>query len=186
MVRFSTPILGALLVAEWSLATTHYKLEPTQQATALSFDPRNGPVWRYSGSLDKHMQNLDNGTVVRGGRERLPVLPQCGRRLWGRQHGEDGHGRGPQRAAVASWNKKSAGGGKTRCGEECGNIFTQGAIVYFPARTYKICSPVVQYYYTQFIGDPNNMPTRSTSSVFHHRHCRLDANRPRDGACQEQ
>lgn len=28
------------------------------------------------------------------------------------------------------------------------------------AGTYKICSPVVQYYYyTQFIGDPNNMPT---------------------------
>ncbi|VBB82074.1 Putative glucan -beta-glucosidase [Podospora comata] len=61
-------------------------------------------------------------------------------------------------AASASWNKDSAGDSRTRCGEECGNTFSQGAIVYFPPGTYKICSPVVQYYYTQFIGNPNDMP----------------------------
>lgn len=27
----------------------------------------NGPVWRYSGSLQKYMTNLRNGYVVRGG-----------------------------------------------------------------------------------------------------------------------
>lgn len=53
-------------------------------------------------------------------------------------------------AAVADGN---------RCGEDCGETFTQGAIVYFPPGTYKICSPVIQYYYTQFIGDPNDPPT---------------------------
>ncbi|RWA03907.1 hypothetical protein EKO27_g11198 [Xylaria grammica] len=46
-----------------------------------------------------------------------------------------------------------------RCGKECGNSFTQGAIIYFPAGTYKICSPVIQLYYTQFIGDATNPPT---------------------------
>ncbi|KAK4173152.1 glucan-beta-glucosidase [Triangularia setosa] len=61
-------------------------------------------------------------------------------------------------AASASWNKDSVGDSRTRCGEECGNTFSQGAIVYFPPGTYKICSPVIQYYYTQFIGDPNDMP----------------------------
>ncbi|KAK4164601.1 glucan-beta-glucosidase [Cladorrhinum sp. PSN259] len=61
-------------------------------------------------------------------------------------------------AASASWNKGSVGGARTRCGQSCGNTFSQGAIVYFPPGTYKICSPVIQYYYTQFIGDPNNMP----------------------------
>ncbi|PGH19016.1 hypothetical protein AJ79_00050 [Helicocarpus griseus UAMH5409] len=40
-----------------------------------------------------------------------------------------------------------------RCGLECGNTFAQGAIVYFPPGTYKICRPVIQLYYTQFIGD---------------------------------
>ena len=46
-----------------------------------------------------------------------------------------------------------------RCGEECGNTFTQGAIVYFPPGTYKVCTPIIQLYYTQFIGDPNDPPT---------------------------
>ncbi|KAH9238229.1 glycoside hydrolase family 55 protein [Colletotrichum gloeosporioides 23] len=61
-------------------------------------------------------------------------------------------------AASASWNKDSVGGDRTRCGEKCGNTFSQGAIVYFPGGTYKICTPVIQYYYTQFVGDPNDMP----------------------------
>ena len=61
-------------------------------------------------------------------------------------------------AASASWNKDSVGDSQTRCGEKCGNTFSQGAIVYFPGGTYKICSPVIQYYYTQFVGDPNDMP----------------------------
>lgn len=46
-----------------------------------------------------------------------------------------------------------------RCGEECGNDFTQGAIIYFPPGTYRICTPVIQLYYTQFIGDALNPPT---------------------------
>lgn len=61
-------------------------------------------------------------------------------------------------AASASWNKDSVDDSRTRCGEKCGNTFSQGAIVYFPGGTYKICTPVIQYYYTQFIGDPNDMP----------------------------
>ncbi|KAK8080204.1 hypothetical protein PG997_008022 [Apiospora hydei] len=61
-------------------------------------------------------------------------------------------------AASASWNNHSASDSRTRCGEKCGNTFSQGAIVYFPGGTYKICSPVIQYYFTQFVGDPNDMP----------------------------
>lgn len=61
-------------------------------------------------------------------------------------------------AASASWNKDSVGSKQTRCGQDCGNTFSQGAILFFPGGTYKICSPVIQYYYTQFVGDPNDMP----------------------------
>ncbi|KDN67309.1 putative 1,3-beta glucanase [Colletotrichum sublineola] len=46
-----------------------------------------------------------------------------------------------------------------RCGMECGNTFSQGAIIYFPPGTYKICRPVIQLYYTQFIGDALDPPT---------------------------
>ncbi|TLD31026.1 hypothetical protein PspLS_01908 [Pyricularia sp. CBS 133598] len=61
-------------------------------------------------------------------------------------------------AASASWSKDLVGDSRTRCGEKCGNTFSQGAIVFFPGGTYKICTPVIQYYYTQFVGDPNDMP----------------------------
>lgn len=70
-------------------------------------------------------------------------------------------------AAVSSWSSTSAGsGGQTRCGKTCGNTFTQGAIVYFPPGTYKICTPVIQLYYTQFIGDAKNPPTIKGCNTF--------------------
>ncbi|KAI1325288.1 glycoside hydrolase family 55 protein [Xylariaceae sp. FL0255] len=53
-----------------------------------------------------------------------------------------------------------------RCGEECGSSFTQGAIVYFPPGTYLICTPIIQYYYTQFIGDALDPPTIKGCSNF--------------------
>ncbi|KFY05268.1 hypothetical protein O988_00131 [Pseudogymnoascus sp. VKM F-3808] len=53
-----------------------------------------------------------------------------------------------------------------RCGEECGNTFKQGAIIYFPPGTYRICTPIIQLYYTQFIGDALNPPTIQGCSNF--------------------
>ncbi|KAI2471682.1 pectin lyase fold/virulence factor [Annulohypoxylon bovei var. microspora] len=221
----------ALLAAQWSLvrsASSHYTPNTTQYATALPFDPRpapsymvdnqhnyyhaapdkgkqNGPVWRYSGSLEKYMANLRNDTVVRGGYagsngtkqttfNAAKAKRQSSDDYWlttlgpmGAQplaggsdyqffrnvvddFGADSTGETDTtealNAAVASWNKDSVGGAQTRCGEECGNTFSQGAIVYFPRGTYKICSPVIQYYYTQFIGDPNDMPTIKGCDTF--------------------
>ncbi|TRX94651.1 hypothetical protein FHL15_004423 [Xylaria flabelliformis] len=158
---------------------------------------QNGPVWRYSGSLDGYLNNLRRGTVLRGGYtgsngtkrtsfDSVKVKRQSSSGFWLTEFGPLGvqpsvGGDGYQffrnvvddfgadncgasdtteslNAAVASWNKDLVGGDRTRCGEQCGNTFSQGAIVYFPGGTYKICSPVIQYYYTQFIGDPNDMP----------------------------
>jgi glucan 1,3-beta-glucosidase len=45
-----------------------------------------------------------------------------------------------------------------RCGADCGSTTTLGAVVYFPAGTYLISTPIVQYYYTQFVGNPTNKP----------------------------
>ena len=46
-----------------------------------------------------------------------------------------------------------------RCGSGCKATSTKGAIVYFPRGKYRITKPIVQYYFTQFIGDPHNPPT---------------------------
>ncbi|KAF7172832.1 hypothetical protein CNMCM5623_004961 [Aspergillus felis] len=45
-----------------------------------------------------------------------------------------------------------------RCGEKCGSTSSLGAVVYFPAGTYLISTPIIQYYYTQFVGNPTLKP----------------------------
>jgi glucan 1,3-beta-glucosidase len=43
-----------------------------------------------------------------------------------------------------------------RCGANCNATSTRGAIVYFPPGTYAISKPIIQYYFTSFIGEPKN------------------------------
>ncbi|KAK0612449.1 pectate lyase superfamily protein-domain-containing protein [Bombardia bombarda] len=58
-------------------------------------------------------------------------------------------------------------------GDRCGGVNStcQGstitpAVLYFPAGTYLISNPIVDYYYTQIIGDPNGMPVIKGSPYF--------------------
>ncbi len=43
-----------------------------------------------------------------------------------------------------------------RCADDCGSTTTLGAVVYFSPGTYLVSTPIIQYYYTQFVGNPNN------------------------------
>lgn len=61
-------------------------------------------------------------------------------------------------------NKAIADG--DRCGEGCDSSTTTPAIVYFPAGTYAVSAPIIQYYYTQFVGDINNLPTLKATAAF--------------------
>jgi glucan 1,3-beta-glucosidase len=53
-----------------------------------------------------------------------------------------------------------------RCGQGCLGSTTTPAVVYFPAGTYLVTSPIYIPYYTQTIGDPTNMPTIKASAAF--------------------
>jgi glucan 1,3-beta-glucosidase len=53
-----------------------------------------------------------------------------------------------------------------RCGENCDSSTVKPAIVYFPAGTYIVSKPIIQYYYTQFIGNPLNLPVIKAASNF--------------------
>ncbi|KAL1957810.1 hypothetical protein VTO42DRAFT_5528 [Malbranchea cinnamomea] len=53
-----------------------------------------------------------------------------------------------------------------RCGQDCGQTTRFGALVYFPPGEYLISSPIIQYYFTQFVGDANNKPTIKGSQNF--------------------
>lgn len=54
----------------------------------------------------------------------------------------------------------------SRCGQGCDSTTLTPAIVYFPPGTYMVSSPIIQYYYTQFIGDALTIPTIKASSDF--------------------
>lgn len=53
-----------------------------------------------------------------------------------------------------------------RCGQECGSSTTTPAVVYFPSGTYLVSAPLIQYYYTQFVGNPNALPTLKAAPNF--------------------
>ncbi|KAK3311641.1 glycoside hydrolase family 55 protein [Chaetomium strumarium] len=54
-----------------------------------------------------------------------------------------------------------------RCGgHSCVGSTTTPAIVYFPAGTYIITTPIVGFYYTQIIGDPTDMPIIKAAPTF--------------------
>jgi glucan 1,3-beta-glucosidase len=53
-----------------------------------------------------------------------------------------------------------------RCGQGCDSTTTTPAIVYFPPGTYMVSAPIVQYYYTQFIGDAITIPTLKATAGF--------------------
>lgn len=54
----------------------------------------------------------------------------------------------------------------SRCGLGCDSSTTTPAIVYFPPGTYMISAPLIQYYYTQFIGDAVTIPTLKATAGF--------------------
>jgi len=53
-----------------------------------------------------------------------------------------------------------------RCGQGCDSSTTTPALVYFPPGTYLLSSPVIQYYYTQLVGDAVTIPTLKASPSF--------------------
>ncbi|EZF32283.1 hypothetical protein H109_00915 [Trichophyton interdigitale MR816] len=54
----------------------------------------------------------------------------------------------------------------SRCGKGCDSSTTTPALVYFPPGTYVVSKPIIQYYYTQIVGDALNMPVIKAASSF--------------------
>ncbi|ETS76517.1 hypothetical protein PFICI_11904 [Pestalotiopsis fici W106-1] len=54
----------------------------------------------------------------------------------------------------------------SRCGLGCDSQTSKPALVYFPPGTYMVSKPIVQTYYTQFVGDAVTVPTLKATSDF--------------------
>ncbi|KAJ6782792.1 hypothetical protein PWT90_04149 [Aphanocladium album] len=66
--------------------------------------------------------------------------------------------------AAAAFSKDNHN--ETRCAADCGSTTVLTAVVYFPKGTYLVSSPIIQYYHTQFVGDPNNKATIQGATNF--------------------
>ncbi|KAL8804895.1 MAG: hypothetical protein Q9182_002297 [Xanthomendoza sp. 2 TL-2023] len=53
-----------------------------------------------------------------------------------------------------------------RCGQGCDSSTITPALIYFPSGTYLVSKPVIQLYYTQFVGDAINVPTIKAAPSF--------------------
>lgn len=53
-----------------------------------------------------------------------------------------------------------------RCGLGCDSSTVTPALVYFPPGTYLVSKPLIQYYYTQFVGDAVTPPTLKAAASF--------------------
>jgi hypothetical protein len=76
-----------------------------------------------------------------------------------------GDGRADDWKAISRAIQDSPGG--ERCGGNCQATSTKGAVIYFPGgRTYRISRPLIQYYYTAFIGEAKNRPIIKPTANF--------------------
>jgi glucan 1,3-beta-glucosidase len=79
--------------------------------------------------------------------------------------GAKGDGKTDDTAAI---NEAISSGNRCAPGQ-CGSSSTTPAVVYFPAGTYIVSGSIIDYYYTQMIGNPNCMPVIKASSGFNSR-----------------
>lgn len=61
---------------------------------------------------------------------------------------------------------KAVQDGPNRCIEQCDSRTNAPALVYFPPGTYLVSKPIIQTYYTQFVGDAVDVPTLKASAGF--------------------
>lgn len=78
-----------------------------------------------------------------------------------RDYGAKGDGQSDDTAAI-----NSAITDGNRCGLGCDSSTVTPAIIYFPPGTYVVSKPIVQLYYTQFIGDAVSLPTLKAAANF--------------------
>jgi glucan 1,3-beta-glucosidase len=95
------------------------------------------------------------GTVAFGNSSTYPIFRNV------MTYGAKGDGSTDDTAAI---NQAISDG--NRCGNGCDSSTVTPAIVYFPPGTYKVSSPIIQYYYTQFIGDAVTTPTIQAAPEF--------------------
>ncbi|CAG9998333.1 unnamed protein product [Clonostachys byssicola] len=130
-------------------------------------EPPDGKLGQWATStsnMSSKVSERDSGywMVDMAKRGQSPFAPS-GYKVWRnvKDYGAKGDGKTDDTAAI---NKAISDGG--RCGPDCGSSSLYPATVYFPPGTYLVSSSIIQYYNTEFLGDPINVPTILAASSF--------------------
>ncbi|KAF3912036.1 hypothetical protein ABW21_db0200764 [Orbilia brochopaga] len=113
--------------------------------------------------ITKNELMVDTGWRLWGHKDLRPMQIVATRKVFRnvKDYGAKGDGKTDDTEAI---NKAVSDG--NRCGQDCGSSSVTPAVVYFPSGTYLVSSPVIQYYMTQFIGNPHSRPVIKASSSF--------------------
>jgi hypothetical protein len=151
MVAFSAGAL--LLTLRVLLAATPSAAVPVSQAPA----PPTAPTTPQTGASSYWFANIkrQGQAPFNANKDAYKVFRNV------KDYGAKGDGTTDDTEAI---NKAVSDG--ERCGEGCDSSTTTPAIVYFPAGTYMVTKPIIQYYYTQFVGDALNLPTLLAAPTF--------------------
>ena len=79
-----------------------------------------------------------------------------------KDYGAVGDGTKDDTAAI----NKAIQDGSNRCIDHCDSRTATPAIIYFPPGTYLVSTPIIQTYYTQFVGDAVKLPTIKATAGF--------------------
>ena len=140
-----------------TLATALFAMAPTSLVGAVP-TTANTPVLsnRQTTSSNYWLANIKRqGTVAFGGSSSYTIYRNV------HDFGAKGDGTTDDTDAI---NKAISSG--NRCGQGCDSSTTTPAIVYFPPGTYVVTAPIIQYYYTQLIGDAVTLPTIKGAAGF--------------------
>ncbi|KAF1811435.1 glucan 1,3-beta-glucosidase GLUC78 precursor [Eremomyces bilateralis CBS 781.70] len=149
MVIFSLPALELLAAVLLGMRTI---LNPVaahvpRQGTTYPGQSAAGPYW---------VSNIERKGTVAYGNADFKIFRNV------KDYGARGDGVTDDTAAInqaISEGNRCGGGG-------CDSSTVTPAIVYFPAGTYIISQPLLQYYYTQMIGDATNLPVLKAAPQF--------------------
>ncbi|KAK8148764.1 hypothetical protein G3M48_009166 [Beauveria asiatica] len=138
--------LGSILTASLLALSAYSPVSAAPSSSTDSLEARTGSNWWLS-SIQRHgsVPSNSNFTVFRNVKN----------------YGARGDGFTDDTAAI---NAAITAG--NRCGRGCDSSTTTPAIVYFPPGTYIVSKPIIQYYYTQLVGDVVNIPTIKSSANF--------------------
>ncbi|RDW56893.1 pectin lyase fold factor [Coleophoma crateriformis] len=161
----AAPILNTTLLAAAALLAEHHAAQKLANGTLHNSytaftqlpKPLAIPNQEKRATSDYWVPQVDHGVPSMGWDPSYPVY----RDVTDAQFGAKGDGVTDDTAAI---NAAIAYGGN--CGEGCLSSSTKGTLIYFPPGTYLISTPINAYYYSQLVGDANDLPIIRTSASF--------------------